>query len=228
MARTPRHTILLMRHPETPANTEHFFSGRLDIDITADGEEMRDRAVRAGVAFCPDRIWTSPLRRCHCIADPVASRLGLQSVSNENLVEIDFGSLEGTAFSSGWVSGGAFPWPIGEDGLSRPAEGGESFEHAFARAESLFEQLRTLEGRTLCVTHGGMLRVIMGALYGMPKDRFWYMRIDNVSSVVITFDGKRFMLDSFGLTPEEVYSRYAMEGGTEEGSRPSHGEESHR
>ena len=72
------------------------------------------------------------------------------------------------------------------------------------------------------------LEHLMGALYGMPKDRFWYMRIDNVSSVVITFDGKRFMLDSFGLTPEEVYSRYAMEGGAKEGRRPSHGEECHR
>ena len=40
MAKAPAHTILLMRHPQTPANTEHFFSGRLDIDITPAGEKM--------------------------------------------------------------------------------------------------------------------------------------------------------------------------------------------
>ncbi len=61
----------------------------------------------------------------------------------------------------------------------------------------------------MCVTHGGIMRCIMGALYGMPKDRFWYMNIDNVSSIALTCDGERICLDAFGLTPEEVVDRYA-------------------
>ena len=209
MAKAPAHTILLMRHPQTPANTEHFFSGRLDIDITPAGEKMRDRAVAAGITFAPDRVWTSPLRRCHAVADPIADALGLASEPNQNLIEMDFGVLEGTAFDAGWVSDHGFPWPVDEQGISHPMEGGESFESTYARANALFEELRPLAGRTLCITHGGMIRSILGALYGAPKDRFWYLRVDNVASAILSCDGDRFTLDALGLTPEEVIARYA-------------------
>ena len=60
---TIRQRILLMRHPETPANTERCFSGRRDVPLTERGERQRDRGVEALVAFRPDRIWCSPLSR---------------------------------------------------------------------------------------------------------------------------------------------------------------------
>ena len=30
--------VLFMRHPETVSNTQHFFSGRLDVPLTEHGE----------------------------------------------------------------------------------------------------------------------------------------------------------------------------------------------
>ena len=208
MAFSITHTVLFMRHPQTVANTRRFFSGRGDVDITETGRAECVRAVEAGVAFAPDRVWTSPLRRCHAIADPVAKRVGTTPESHDSLIELDFGELEGTSFSDGWVSGLGFPWPVDEDGRSRPVAGGESFEDAYTRARALFDELRPLSGRTMCVTHGGFLRVILGAAYGMALDRFWYVHLDNVASVTMDGDGRRFYLTSFGLTPEEVVTRY--------------------
>ena len=204
------HTVVLMRHPQTDANVEKFFSGRDDIDINEAGRTMRDRGVKAGIAFAPDRVWTSPLRRCHAVADLVAEQLGLVAEDHDSLIEIDFGELEGTSYMAGWKSGIRFPWDIDEFGVSHPVAGGESFESMYARAEQLFDELRPLTGHTFCVTHGGMMRAIVGSLYGIPKDLFWYVRLDNVDSIIIQCDGERFYLKAFGLTPEEIVNRYSV------------------
>ena len=71
------HRILFMRHPESVANTQRFFSGRRDVELTEHGVEQRDHAVRALVAFHPDRIWTSPLSRCKDMAQMAATELGI-------------------------------------------------------------------------------------------------------------------------------------------------------
>ena len=88
-----RQRILVMRHPETPANTEHFFSGRRDVPLTARGEQQREHGVDALVAFAPERIWCSPLSRCRNLAEEAGERLGIPVRVDDDLVELDFGEL---------------------------------------------------------------------------------------------------------------------------------------
>lgn len=202
-----RQRILVMRHPETIANVEHYFSGHKDVFLTKRGDEQRKRAIKALVSWKPDRIWCSPLSRCLSIAAPAAEYLGMEVVIDERLAEIEFGDLEGNDIDYAREHGYRFPWPIDQYGVSHPCPGGESFETLLARAGSLLDSLRPLEGRTACISHGGFTRAILGAVYGSDKREFWNYTITNVSSQILTTDGKRFFLDAFGLTPEEVMRR---------------------
>ncbi len=196
--------ILFMRHPETVSNTEHFYSGRMEVGLSPQGLVQRERAIEAIVAFSPDRIWCSPLSRCSELAEIAAERLGVPCEVNEDLVEIDFGPLEGMKVAQVKESGMCFPWPLDDEGHSCPPEGAESFEHLRARADHLLDTLRPLDGKTACVTHGGFLRMLMAAAYDIPLTRFWDQHILNVASLYFTCDGEGFALGGHNLTPEEV------------------------
>ena len=202
-----RQRILVTRHPETRANIAGTLSGRSDVDLSAEGEDQMYRAIRAIVAWRPDRIWTSPLSRCQSIAREAANALGIACEVNPNLAEIEFGRAQGLTLAQVRELGYDFPWQLDGEGRSHPIQGGESFEHLYARAGALLEQLRPLEGRTSCVTHGGFTRALLGRMMSVPLDTFWNVRIPNVSSQVIICDDGTFRLASLGLAPEEVVRR---------------------
>ena len=90
-----RQRILVTRHPETRANIAGTLSGRSDVDLSAEGEDQMYRAIRAIVAWRPDRIWTSPLSRCQSIAREAANALGIPCEVNPNLADIEFGRAQG-------------------------------------------------------------------------------------------------------------------------------------
>jgi broad specificity phosphatase PhoE len=199
--------ILVMRHPETVANVEHFLSGRKDVGVTERGESQRRRAVDALVSWAPDLILTSPLSRCRAIAQPVAQALGVECRVDERLVEIEFGTVEGVTMSDMHEMGYVFPWPFSTDGISQPAPGAEGFEDLVARAKGLVDDLASMPGRTACITHGGFTRALMAAVYNADVREFWHLSVANVSSQVFSVRSGKLYLEAFGLTPEEVVAR---------------------
>lgn len=196
--------VLFMRHPETVSNTQHFYSGRMDVPLTPNGERQRERAVEALVAFSPDRVFCSPLSRARGLAEEAAGRLGVECMVLDDLVEIDFGPLEGMDSSGRDELPAPFPWPVDDNGRSHPPAGAESFESLRERCRRVLDLLRPLEGRTACVTHGGYLRMLLAAVYDIPLTCFWDQHVLNVSSHYLTCDGHGFALGGFNLSPEEV------------------------
>lgn len=197
------HRVLFMRHPETVANTQKFFSGRMDVALSPAGVAQREKGVEALCSFSPDRIFSSPLSRAHDMALMAAERLDVPCVTLEDLIEIDFGPLENVQTNKIHETGLVFPWPI-DDGVSRPPEGAESFEELSARASRVLEALLPMHGRTACVAHGGFLRMLMRVIYDVPMERFWDVHLLNCSSIFLTSDNKTFALGGFNLSPEDV------------------------
>ena len=206
--------VLFIRHPHTTANIGPELSGRTDVELSPKGEEQRVRAVEAICAWKPDRIWTSPLSRCHRVSDEAAERLGLSCVDQDGLCELSFGVMEGIKQNAegryfspdGTIE---FPWHFDDEGHSIVAPGAETFEEGVERARGLLKQLQGVEGRTACVAHGGIMRCLLCAAYGGSMRFFWHMDIPNVSSVIMRYTATGFRIRAFGLTPEEVISRGA-------------------
>ena len=204
--------VLFMRHPHTVANIGPELSGRTDVPLSDKGEGQRARAVEAICAWQPDRIWTSPLSRCHRVSDEAAERLALTVQDQDNLIELSFGVMEGVKpdAQGRYVSPDGqveFPWHFDDEGRSIVAEGAETFEQGVERARALLSQLQEVRGRTACVAHGGIMRCLLCAAYGGSMRFFWYMDIPNVSSVIMRYTATGFRIRAFGLTPEEVIAR---------------------
>lgn len=202
------HRVLFIRHGETRANVGSYFSGQSNSPLTERGEEQACHAAEALVAFRPDRIFASPLLRCQKIANMAGERLGIEPVTVDLVGEMDFGEMEGKHLSRLADYGIKFPWPRDEEGHSVPCPGGETFEHAYGRGARILEQIRKGEGRTACVTHGGIMRCILGSHLGIAYEDIWNIRLVNVASMLFTCtDSGRIMLEGLGYTPEEVVFR---------------------
>lgn len=202
------HRVLFIRHGETQANIGGYFSGQSNSPLTERGEEQANHAVDAVVAFKPDRIFVSPLMRCQRIADHAGEKLGIEPVTLDLIGEMDFGDMEGKHLSKLDEYGIRFPWPRNEKGMSQPCPGGETFEHAYERAAHILEQVRSGKGRTACITHGGIMRCVLGCHLCIPYEDIWNIRLVNVSSMLFTCtDHGRVILEGLGYTPEEVISR---------------------
>lgn len=91
--------LVLLRHGESVANAAREFTGRVDVDLTPQGEEQARRAARlldeAGLR--PDVVLTSPMLRALRTARAVRAELDLDVALTEQwrLVERDYGFLTG-------------------------------------------------------------------------------------------------------------------------------------
>jgi broad specificity phosphatase PhoE len=201
------HRMLIMRHPQTVANVERVLSGRSDVELSEEGYRQFRRAADALVVWKPDRIWTSPLSRCRSLGEAAAARLGIACEVCPELIEIEFGPVQGMTVAELKQLGYDFPWAHDESGKSIAPEGAESFEALFARARQLLDMLKEQEGRTACITHGGVLRALLREVFQTPLSTFWNVRLPNVSSQILACDSTTVTLEAVALAPEEVIRR---------------------
>jgi broad specificity phosphatase PhoE len=150
--------LWLVRHGETPWSRTGQHTGRTDVPLTPRGEtQARDLKARL------DRPWslvlTSPLTR----ATKTAELAGLTALTEDGLVEWDYGHAEGrTTAELNQERGG---WSIWTD-----PDLPESPEDVGVRAEKLLELVApALEAGDVClVGHGHALRILAAVYLGLP------------------------------------------------------------
>lgn len=169
----PGVTLFLVRHGETDWNKDSRYQGQRDIPLNAtgraqaqrNGERLRDLLPQLAAA---DFV-SSPLSRAKETMEILRASLSLPTdgfAFDARLMELHYGHWEGNLASElprtdpEGVAGKAadpFGW--------RP-RGGESYEDLEKRC---IPWIAALERDTLAVTHGGVTRVIRGALLGLER-----------------------------------------------------------
>lgn len=154
-------TLLLVRHGESEGNVEGLIQGQLDKPLTDLGREQASAvAERLRSDGGADRIVSSPLARASATADAIGCALDLPVTTDDRLMEYDFGEVSGLTIRDLLESHPG--WRFWNDDRSAPLLPGEEGMPAFdGRVTEVVAELMALEGRTIAVTHGG---VIMSAL----------------------------------------------------------------
>jgi broad specificity phosphatase PhoE len=159
--------IYFTRHGESQANVLRQISNRgLTHPLTRTGREqaaaladrLQDRAIT--------RIYSSPMLRAIETSVIVANRLNLEHEVTDALREFDCGIAEGRSDEIGWQMWRAvFDDWSGHKRWERRIEGGESFYDIRNRFVPFIERLAAQYGGTdanlLCVTHGGVLWMML-------------------------------------------------------------------
>ncbi|MCP4107867.1 MAG: alpha-ribazole phosphatase [Desulfobacteraceae bacterium] len=169
--------IYLLRHGEIDLQGEKRFIGQTDLPLNQNGTAQAYYWHRelADVVF--SGIFCSDLRRTYKTACIIAGHENVQAMPQ--LREIKLGEWEGlsmleirTCFPDEWKK-------RGEDIVTYRPQGGESFADLHARAVPVFEQISgESDGNVLIVAHGGVNRVILCHVLGMPADNLFRLNQD--------------------------------------------------
>ena len=195
-----RITVDFLRHGE-PQGGE-ILRGRINPPLT----ECGWRQMRGAVGLDPDfrptgptPAWTgilsSPLVRCLDFAAAVAAATGLELAVDDNWQEIDYGDWDGMPLSE-WRSLAAEQFKAFRDDISALAPpGGERYVDFRDRVLGAWSALAEYpdESHLLLVTHGGVIRVILPSVLGMPLNRSFPLFIPFAchSRVALEFSGGR-------------------------------------
>jgi broad specificity phosphatase PhoE len=187
--------LLLVRHGESTWNWERRVQGQHDPPLSKRGKQQaRELAARLEdhrvAAF-----YSSDLRRAWETAEPVAEALGREPTPVTGLREIALGAWEGKTreelmveFPSEWGAWSQRPsWDIVPGG-----EGAQRFERRVLETLTRIQGDHPI-GDVLCVTHGGVIQVLLGSVVapGAGSDGLFPFVIDNCSLTVLQRAGSR-------------------------------------
>jgi len=120
-------------------------------------------------------VLVSPLQRA--INTCELAGLGSRSRIEQNLIEWDFGSYEGSTTAA--IRAQRPGWSLFKDGCPE----GESPEQVTARAERVIDDLKSLKGRVALFSHKQFIRSLAARWIGLPVT-----------------EGRRFILDTGSLS----------------------------
>jgi probable phosphoglycerate mutase len=150
--------MVLLRHGATEWSLSGQHTGRTDIPLLelgcvqarAAGERLRSMKFA--------QVLTSPLLR----ARETCALAGFEGQAEPDLVEWDYGAYEG--LTSAAIRAERPGWTLWSDGVI----GGEGAADVGRRVDRVIERARLVQGDTLCVAHGHVLRVLAARWLGLP------------------------------------------------------------
>lgn len=172
--------VMVVRHPETVANRERRYIGRVDSPLTAEGEAEVAWLFGVVAEWRPEIIYSSPLARAANAARAVSpANVPLEFV--RELEEIDFGAAEGHTHAElaslgihlDYASGG----PI--------VPGGERGDAFYERVREVGERIRSGGQRALVITHGGVMRHLLTCWLELPFADAWRFSVPNASVALV-------------------------------------------
>ena len=199
--------FLLVRHGQNDMVGKKL-AGRLpDVHLNVHGQSQARRLAEQLAVLPIKAVIASPLARAQETAEPIARIHTLPVLTNEGLVEIDYGRWQGKSFkqlrrSKLWKdvkeAPEAFRFPEGEsfqEAQSRIAQTLQAINQAYAEKDLV-----------VCVSHCDVIRLAVGYFLKMPLNAFQRLQIDTTSVTALHLqDGKVSFGPINALTEIEAY-----------------------
>ncbi|PIE24015.1 MAG: histidine phosphatase family protein [Neptuniibacter caesariensis] len=176
--------IDLLRHGEP--ELRGVYLGRTDCKLSING---RLDAVAAVSWQCHwDLIVTSPLMRCYETACWYAEQTGVELLVVPEVQELDFGDWDGRTFESVYASDAQQADLFWQDPAHNPPPNGETvtaFRHRVNAAVKLL--LEHPCQHPLVITHGGVIRCLVGEVLGIEAGNWARIKVDYSSFTELSF-----------------------------------------
>lgn len=190
--------IFLIRHGLTDWNVQRRFQGTCDIPLNETGMEQARIAAARCAQLAPQRVYHSPLLRAAQTAQAVAEACGALLIPCPDLREVSLGVFQGLDHQQAQVQYPEAYTHYFADRINAAPPGGESLSQVQQRALSALTQIeQDASGcaRIAVVSHGALLKSLLGAVAGIPLACFPCFDVSNGSiSVIESQDGHRGLI----------------------------------
>ncbi len=181
--------IYLVRHGETEWNTTMRYQGHTDIPLSDKGRLQAELLGKRLAAEKFGSFFASDLKRAHETAEIISHFHGLEIKTLPALRELNFGLWEGLSAKE---INESFPIEIKQwwdKPLLTRIPGGETLNEMTNRTVAAVKQIVELNSgdNIVIVSHGGVIRSIVGTVLGMDLNKYWRLRLDNACLNIIDF-----------------------------------------
>ncbi|MER9301393.1 histidine phosphatase family protein [Mesorhizobium sp. M0293] len=168
--------VYIVRHGQTAWNAEFRLQGQADTDLNALGREQATGNGRrlAKLVQNPEEFdfVASPMKRTRETMQRVRVAMKLDPGAyrtDPRLVEVNFGDWQGFTFPEleTRYPGASRIRALDKWNFQPPGEGAESYQMLLERVRPCFD---AIQRRTICVTHGGVMRALFRFVLGLAED----------------------------------------------------------
>lgn len=166
--------IYLTRHGQTQWNIEKRICGRADVPLTPEGRRQAQNLAKKIIAeeIKVDKIIASPLQRAQETARIVNDKLQLPLITDELLIEMNFGIYDGQAISTPDFQKARLEFSL-------PFPNGESILDVASRVYPLLSELENRSEHVLLVCHNAVSRVVDNYFSGKNMQEFLAFNLVN-------------------------------------------------
>lgn len=201
-------TLYLVRHGETEGSEINRYKGSIDVPLSEKGIgqiEDTSRFINQHSSKMVQAVYCSPLIRALKSAEIIASPLGLKPIVIEDLRERNFGIWEGMTFIEikekypkefeNWIGNPLKYSPInGEDTIEVQdrvisALNKIVYNHLQLNSSSIVQDNSKLN-KIIIVAHGGVNRIILCHIMGIPLENIFRIGQDYGGVSIIEFHEK--------------------------------------
>lgn len=158
--------IYFLRHG---LDDERFVGGWSDKDITDEGVEQVRKTMEAmeSKGIIPKHIISSGITRANTTASMLGQYYDLKVKKDYRFREQNKGELNGILKTD---ASKLFSEYLSEIDIETKFPGGESLVDLYIRIKELIDDISSLEGDTIIVTHRGVINMLYYLLYHIPLD----------------------------------------------------------
>ena len=190
--------IFFIRHGLTDYNIERRFQGSLNIPLNADGVRQAETAAARCAQLCFERIYHSTLARAAQTAEIIAAASGAPLIPCKGFNEVSLGAFQGLNHDEAKAQYPAEYAHYFADRVNAAPPQGESLYDVQQRALKALDNIeQDAKGcaRIAVVSHGALLKSLLGGIAGIPLEHFARFDVSNGSiSVVESKDGNRRLI----------------------------------
>lgn len=164
-------TLYLIRHPETISISKGIIHGGGSDSALSELGWQQAFQLRSFFQTIPlQAVYSSTLLRCKDVAELIVKERPVPLRLEQNLVEGTLGDWEGLPL----VETNQRLEEMYTDNAFIAPPGAESVWSIRGRVERFLETvLKEQNGHVALITHGGIIRVMLGALLGLPRETPW-------------------------------------------------------
>jgi alpha-ribazole phosphatase/probable phosphoglycerate mutase len=197
--------IYLIRHGETANAKDHALNGHFDIELSQKGRDQIQAIAKVLKNSPIKAVYSSDLKRTRDSAEIISQHHGLNPVCYPELRELSFGKWEGLSLKD---LNDKYPGEV-EKRFANPAtfqaEGGETLMQLIERALPKYEQIIANHwGEEIVImSHGGVNRVILGHLLGIPLNNVFRITQENAGLNIIQYYNSQPVIELINGLPSQ-------------------------